>query len=585
MAVARWVGAGVVLAVAALAWWSAHRPADPPGVARPSCVSFAPFRDGQSPLAARFPTEEQVAADLDRLSTLTSCVRVYGSLGPLGRVPALAEARGMEVVAGAWLGSDPLANELELKALVELANAHPRTIRRVIVGNEVLLRRDLSPTELIAAIRRVRAAIDQPVGYADVWGYWLRHPEVAPEVDFLAIHVLPYWDDEPRPASAAPQRLRAVVARVRAAFPGRPVWIGETGWPTAGRPRGSAVPSRASAATLLRALPALEAELGLQINVVEAFDQGWKSWQEGTVGARWGILDADREPKGLLAGPVDESPTWPAQGAASLLLGAALWALTGRAGGRPPKPPHPGLELAHLALCQALSALVVLAVVEAWSVAITPGSRAAVGALIASFAALAVQLAATAARSSGRLHLPGDARPATLADPRDAAMLGAAFLALLVTDRLGRYTDIPVAALALPAVGGLLAGLVRRLRGVPWSTALALGGLADPLPLDPATRARFARAMAAGLLVAAAFSLLVEGLSVRGEDFAVDHPALTGQIHAVLAGTVANGAVLAWASLLALLALLFEADAARCRARSRRSSSAAGGHAPHAPTA
>ena len=131
----------------------------------------------------------------------------------------------------------------------------------MVVGNEVLLRRDLSPAELSAAIREVKAAVRQPVTYADVWEFWEQFPEIAKDVDIITIHILPYWEDHPLGVDAAMAHTRDVFRRMRALFPDKPIAIGEAGWPSRGRWRQDAAPSRVNQECFVRQFAALaEAE-------------------------------------------------------------------------------------------------------------------------------------------------------------------------------------------------------------------------------------------------------------------------------------------------------------------------------------
>ncbi len=183
-------------------------------------------------------------------------------------------------------------------------------IDAVIVGNEVLLRRELPAAALADYIGRVRAATTLPVTYADVWEFWLQNPELAGAVSFVTVHLLPYWEDEPMPIERAVDHVVSVLARVREAFPGKEVFIGEAGWPSKGRRREGAVPSRVNQARFVRELANAAAARGLRYNVIEGFDQPWKRRLEGTVGGFWGVLDADGREKFPLRGAVAEDPEW-----------------------------------------------------------------------------------------------------------------------------------------------------------------------------------------------------------------------------------------------------------------------------------
>ncbi|MEY2161828.1 glycoside hydrolase family 17 protein [Rhodanobacter sp. FW106-PBR-LB-2-11] len=334
--------AWLALLLAALAgatwWWAIGRPVALPDApsARIACVSYAPFRlAGETPLDARaYISPERIDADLRALSQRFDCVRTYSQGQGLSAVPEIAGRYGMQVLLGIWLGGDAKSNAQQVALGIATANRYPQVVRGLIVGNEVLLRGELSPARLAGYLQQVRAAVGVPVTYADVWEFWLRHPELAGSVDYLTIHILPYWEDQPVPPEGAVQHVAAVYAKVQQAFPGRRVMIGETGWPSAGRPRQAASASVVNEARYLREFLRYAATVHMPYNVIEAFDQPWKRAQEGTAGGYWGIFDAQARPKFAMQGPVTEEPRW-WLGWLAAAAGGVLFAL---AGGR--RPPH-----------------------------------------------------------------------------------------------------------------------------------------------------------------------------------------------------------------------------------------------------
>lgn len=320
--------AALVLAVAGafFVWFLPNqpRPLSQPWDGPVGSVSFAPFREGKSPLNQIYPTRDEIEGDLAALKGLVSGIRTYSSLEGLQVVPELAGKYGIEVSMGAWLGVKRDINAKEIASLIDLANRYPDTIKRVIVGNEVLLRKDLKPAELAAYIRQVKAAVRQPVTYADVWEFWLRNPELAQDVDIITVHFLPYWEDFPVGVAHAMEHILAVHAKVQAAFPGKPILIGEVGWPYEGRSREGAVPGRWESAEFISRFLHLARDNRLAYNIVEAFDQHWKTKLEGTVGGRWGLLDIERKPVFSLKGPVVENPQWLFWFGVSVALALAL---------------------------------------------------------------------------------------------------------------------------------------------------------------------------------------------------------------------------------------------------------------------
>jgi glucan 1,3-beta-glucosidase len=324
-----------VLIAGAWAWLGQPVPmpaAPAEAVARLHCVSYAPFRAGQSP---GDPTliiaPEQIDEDLAKLAKITGCVRTYAVDQGLDKVPELARKHGLKVLQGLWIGRDPVRNASEIEAGVRLANAHPDVIDALIVGNEVLLRGEMAAADLAAIMRQVKARVPVRVTYADVWEFWMRARVLADAADFITIHILPYWEDEPVAARDAGRHVDAIKRQVAAAFPGREILIGETGWPSHGRMRAAALPSPSNQARVITDILAVAHREGYRVNVIEAFDQPWKRMKEGTVGGHWGFLDAaSRDFKFDWGKPVSDHPLWWAQAAggiccAALTFAAALW--------------------------------------------------------------------------------------------------------------------------------------------------------------------------------------------------------------------------------------------------------------------
>jgi glucan 1,3-beta-glucosidase len=161
---------------------------------------------------------------------------------------------------------------------------------------------------------------------------------VASAVDFVTIHILPYWEDFPIPAANAPAHVVSIHNRIAAAFPNKEILIGEFGWPSAGRMREGARPSPSNQALAIEQTLALAQRENFRVNVVEAFNQPWKRWLEGSVGGQWGIFSrATGQPKfNLAGGGVSDHPAWRMQGLAGILLaafsfGAAFMAVCNKA--------------------------------------------------------------------------------------------------------------------------------------------------------------------------------------------------------------------------------------------------------------
>lgn len=293
---------------------------------RLACLSYAPFRrDGHTPLDPHLSlSDEQLSQDLRLMAQWTGCIRTYGTDHGQDRIPALAAAVGLKVVQGAWISRDPVGSQQEIDRAIALARAHPETVRLLVLGNEVLLRQERSPRDLASILRDARQRSTVPVAYADVWEFWLRHAEVlAPEVDVVAAHVLPYWEDVPIGIAGAVGHVLSIHRHLVQSFDGKPVWIAETGWPSAGRQRGPAVPGVREQAQFVRELRAQLPGQGIDYNLIEAFDQPWKRQFEGAMGGAWGLADA----QGVLRDPgADALPADPM--AVGALWGAFIGLMT-----------------------------------------------------------------------------------------------------------------------------------------------------------------------------------------------------------------------------------------------------------------
>ena len=319
----KWLSGFVVAAVFAVVtfglWGVLNRPeSEPPWPAHIQGVAFSPYAADQNPFGSKdVPPVEQIDSDLRLLENKTYSVRTYSVLGSLGKIPELAAKHHISVALGIQLDKNMDENELEMRTGIALAREH-RNVSRVLVGNEVLLRGDMTVPELAEQLDRARAAIRQPVGYADTWATWLRNPEIARHVDFIAVHLFPYWEgvDVESAVDFCFRELKAV----QLAYPKKPVIIGEIGWPSEGRNRAAAVASVSNEALFLRRFLA-RAEKGHQrYYIMEAFDQPWKARDEGAVGSYWGIYDVNRQPKFEFTAPIVRIPEWHMLAATSVAL-------------------------------------------------------------------------------------------------------------------------------------------------------------------------------------------------------------------------------------------------------------------------
>jgi GPH family glycoside/pentoside/hexuronide:cation symporter len=240
-------------------------------------------------------TEAQVRRRIDIVAPHARWVRSFACTEGQERIPAVARARGLKTMVGAWIGHDRARNEREIAALLDLARQG--LVHTAAVGNEVLLRDELPEAELLDYIRRVREALPEevPVGCVDAYYQFLERPALVAACDVMLPNCYPFW--EGADIAYAALYLRRMHALVQAAAGDKPVVIAETGWPSGGDPVDEAVPSPDNAARYFVEVQQWARREGVKMFHFSSFDEPWKRSQEGEVGTRWGLWDKDERLK------------------------------------------------------------------------------------------------------------------------------------------------------------------------------------------------------------------------------------------------------------------------------------------------
>src|ERR1700728_4156043 len=282
-------------------------------------ISYSPFANSEHPDEGLRPTAAQIRADLKAIAPYTRVIRTYSSTGGAELVPSIAAEFGLKVTVGAWIDKNKERNEREIRAAIDLAR-HNSNVDAIVVGNETIYRGDLTVDQLIALIQRVKQSSPVPVTTGEIGSVWLQYPELASAVDFVAAHVLPYWNGID--ASQAVDYTVEFYDHLRRALPGKRIVIAEFGWPSAGYNMHAANPGRIEQAVVLRQFVSAAEAYGIDYNIIEAMDQPWKT-SEGSVGSYWGILDAARAPKFSWSGPISD-PDYGKRASLAVLLGLLL---------------------------------------------------------------------------------------------------------------------------------------------------------------------------------------------------------------------------------------------------------------------
>jgi exo-beta-1,3-glucanase (GH17 family)/cellulose synthase/poly-beta-1,6-N-acetylglucosamine synthase-like glycosyltransferase len=282
-------------------------------------LSYAPFDGTGHPDIDNLPNADKIRSDMKTLAPLTRAIRLYSSTGGVEMVPAIANEVGVKVTVGAWIDKNVDRNEREMLSAIDLAKRNSN-VNGIVVGNETIYRGEQKIEDLIKLIQRVKGSVNVPVTTGEIWNIWLEHPELASSVDFIAAHILPYWEGFSDKQSV--EQALIIYQKLRDAFPGKRIVIAEFGWPSAGYNLKNGNPGPFEQAVTLRTFVSRAEAIGMEYNIVEAIDQPWKFF-EGGVGPYWGILNASREPKFAWTGPVEDPAYWKLMGIA-LLVGVLM---------------------------------------------------------------------------------------------------------------------------------------------------------------------------------------------------------------------------------------------------------------------
>jgi len=250
-------------------------------------LCFSPYVEGQA--AGSILSAEQIRRRMEIIMPYTQNIRSFSCTEGNELIPRIAHQKGLKSMVGAWLSEDQARNQEEIRSLVQLAQEGVVDI--AAVGNESLLRQELSTAQVLAYLRQVRAQVPAhiPVGYVDSYYQFLDHPELVEAVDVVLINCYPFWEGaDSQYALAYLQRMYQLTQGVAA---GKPVIIAETGWPSSGQPVEAAQPSVENALRYFLDAQHWAKQHGVEMFYFSSFDESWKVRQEGEVGARWGLWD------------------------------------------------------------------------------------------------------------------------------------------------------------------------------------------------------------------------------------------------------------------------------------------------------
>lgn len=248
-------------------------------------ICFSPYEEGQD--LEDVLSEEQIRRRMSIIKPYTKWIRSFSCTHGNEYIPKIAKQSQLKTVVGAWISNDEIKNEAEIKNLVKLAKEGMVDI--AVVGNEVLLRNELSEDEVLDYIQKVKDLLPEgiPVTYVDSYYIFDQYPMLIEACDIILINCYPFW--EGANIDLANAYLRSMYQLVASQALSKPVIISETGWPSDGESTGNADPSKVNAMKYFINVNHWANQNDVDVFYFSSFDESWKIHHEGDVGQRWGI--------------------------------------------------------------------------------------------------------------------------------------------------------------------------------------------------------------------------------------------------------------------------------------------------------
>jgi len=253
-----------------------------------SGVCFSPYENRQKP--GYYITEDQIKNRLATIQPYTEWLRMFSSSKGHENIAKIAKDMGMKTMAGAWINSDKENNEKEIQNLIN--NINNGYVDIAVIGNETIYRDDISESDLIAYIQKVRDAItvDVPISTVEVYYELMQRPQLMKACDVILANAYPFW--EGYPIEYAGLYLKKAYEDLKNSNPNKKVIISETGWPSAGKSIDNALPSKENAMKYFTDTQKWSKNNHIEVFHFSSFDEGWKVTEEGELGANWGLWDS-----------------------------------------------------------------------------------------------------------------------------------------------------------------------------------------------------------------------------------------------------------------------------------------------------
>jgi exo-beta-1,3-glucanase (GH17 family) len=273
----------------------------------------------QYPDCLSYPaSQNNVTRDMAVLSQLTNTIRLYGTdcnqtelvihsinqLGLKGKV---------KIWMGVWQDTNTTTNARQIEQMYKIFDTYGADpFVGLIVGNEVLFRKDMTISQLGTLITGIKSnltakGINIPVASADLGDNWTQ--EFADQVDYVMANIHPFFAGvDSKAASAWTYNFWQTKDVVLKTDKSKNI-ISETGWPSKGGTdcgEATSCPGAGSVAGISQMNDFMDGWVcdalnnGTNYFWFEAFDEPWK-WKFNEPGKewedQWGLMDVNRNLK------------------------------------------------------------------------------------------------------------------------------------------------------------------------------------------------------------------------------------------------------------------------------------------------
>jgi exo-beta-1,3-glucanase (GH17 family) len=209
-----------------------------------SGFAYTPFASQYPECLTNPPSQNNVTRDVAMMSQLTNVLRLYGTdcnqtemvLHAINRL----QLKDMKIWLGVWLGNNDTTNTRQMNQMWKILDSNgDKNLKGIVIGNEVLFRKDLTSTQLTSYLTHAKSnltakGLNLPVATSDLGDNWTA--DLATNVDVVMSNIHPFFGGVSidQAAGWTYDFWQSHDVAVTAGMTGKKHIISEFGWPSEG---------------------------------------------------------------------------------------------------------------------------------------------------------------------------------------------------------------------------------------------------------------------------------------------------------------------------------------------------------------